>query len=103
MLYGVAFHLFLASFVALPLSALPAVTAMNALAFIAGYVVFFAPGGLGFKEAALTLLLSGFVPAGVAASLSVASRLWSILGEVLPAALLALHRPAPPPGGSGAE
>jgi uncharacterized membrane protein YbhN (UPF0104 family) len=96
-LYGAAFYLFLASFVELPLSALPAVTAINALAFIAGYVVFFAPGGIGFKETATALLLAGMVPAGVAAALAIASRLWSIAGEVLPALFLARGRPSPAP------
>ncbi|HEX8271969.1 MAG TPA: lysylphosphatidylglycerol synthase domain-containing protein [Longimicrobiaceae bacterium] len=96
-LYGAAFYLFLASFVDLPLSALPAVTAVNALAFIVGYAVFFAPGGIGFKETALALLLAGMVPPGVAAALAVASRLWSIAGEVLPALFLARGRPLAAP------
>lgn len=86
--YGAAFHLFLLSFVELPLSALPAVIAINAIAWIVGYVVFFAPGGLGFKEAALALLLAGFVPTAVAASLAIVARLWSIAGEVVPALVL---------------
>jgi len=86
--YGAAFHLFLLSFVELPPSALPAVIAINAIAWIVGYVVFFAPGGLGFKEAALALLLAGFVPGAVAASLALAARLWTVAGEVLPALLL---------------
>lgn len=98
-LYGAAFHLFLASFVALPPSALPAVTAMNALAFIVGYAAFFAPGGLGFKEGALALLLAGLVPAGVAAALAVASRLWTVAGELGPALLLV--RGGAPPSQSG--
>jgi uncharacterized membrane protein YbhN (UPF0104 family) len=92
LLYGAAFHLFLVAFVPLPLSALPAVVAVNALAFIVGYLAFFAPGGIGFKEGALTLLLSGLVPGAVAASLAIASRLWTIAGEVLPAMLLAWRR-----------
>ncbi|MEW5930295.1 MAG: lysylphosphatidylglycerol synthase domain-containing protein [Gemmatimonadota bacterium] len=96
-LSGAAFYLFLASFVELPLSALPAVTAINALAWVVGYLVFFAPGGLGFKEAAMALLLGGLVPAGVAAALAVASRLWTITGEVLPALFLARGRPSPAP------
>jgi hypothetical protein len=94
-LYGVAFHLFLAAFADVPLAALPAVTAINALAFIVGYAAFFAPGGLGFKEGAMALLLAGLVPGGVAAALAVASRLWSIAGELLPALFL-LRGGAPP-------
>lgn len=95
-LYGVAFHLFLRSFVPLPLSDLAAVTAINALAFVVGYLVVIAPGGLGFKEGAIALLLAGLVPPAVAASLAIASRLWTIAAEVLPAVFLARHRrPAP--------
>jgi len=87
-LYGAVFYLFLASFVALPASAIAAATSMNALAFIVGYVAFFAPGGLGFKEGALALLLGGLVPPAVAASLAIASRLWTIAGELIPALFL---------------
>jgi uncharacterized membrane protein YbhN (UPF0104 family) len=96
---GTAFFLFLRSFVDVPLGLLPALTAMNALAFIAGYVAFFAPGGLGFREAALTLLLGSLMPPAVAASLAVAARLWAITAEVLPALALLLsrrRRPAAP-------
>lgn len=91
-LYGLAFHLFLDSFVPLAWSALPAVTAINALAFIVGYVVVIAPGGLGFKEGAIALLLAGLVPPAVAASLAIASRLWTIAAELLPALYLARRR-----------
>ena len=86
--YGVTFFLFLRSFVALPLALLPAVTAIHATAFLVGYLAFFAPAGLGFKDAALTLLLAGLLPSSVAASLAVIARLWSIAGEVIPALLL---------------
>ena len=92
-LYGAAFFLFLRAFVDLPANAFWPVTAINALAFIVGYVVVIAPGGAGFKEGALALLLAGLLPAGVAASLAVLSRLWSIAGEVLPALALGVRRP----------
>ncbi|HEY0153181.1 MAG TPA: lysylphosphatidylglycerol synthase domain-containing protein [Longimicrobium sp.] len=91
-LYGGAFYLFLSAFVTLPLSALGAVTAMNALAFIVGYVVVIAPAGAGFKEGALALLLAGLVPSGVGAALAVAARLWTIVGEALPALVLAARK-----------
>lgn len=95
-LYGGAFYLFLRSLVDLPSTALPAVTAMNALAFIVGYVVFFAPGGLGFKEGALAVLLAGLMPRPVAFSLAIAARLWTIAAEVLPASFLLRGRSAKP-------
>ncbi|HEV2148860.1 MAG TPA: lysylphosphatidylglycerol synthase domain-containing protein [Longimicrobiaceae bacterium] len=94
-LYGLAFYLFLLSFVEVAPAAIPAAIAMNGLAFIVGYLVFFAPGGLGFKEAALAFLLSGLVPTAVAASLAIAARLWTIAAEVLPALVLARRGAAP--------
>lgn len=90
--FGVALFLFLRSFTNLELSALPAIAAINTLAFLAGYLAFFAPGGLGFKDAALTLLLTGIVPPGIAASLAVAARLWNISAEVIPALILLPRR-----------
>lgn len=98
--YGVAFFLFLRSLVELPAALLPTVTAIHALAFLVGYLAFFAPAGLGFKDAALTLLLAGLMPSSVAASLAVLARLWSIAGELLPA--LALLPAGLRPGGPGA-
>lgn len=98
LLSGAAFFLFLLSFVDLPAGAFAAVTAINALAFIVGYVVVIAPAGAGFKETAMALLLAGLLPPGVAASLAVLSRLWSIAGEALPALLLAARRPHAAPG-----
>jgi hypothetical protein len=92
LLYGAVYYLFLRSFVDLPLSALGAATAINALSFIVGYVAVFAPGGLGFKEAAMSLLLGGMVPASVGTSLAVAARLWTIAAEILPALVLARGR-----------
>jgi glycosyltransferase 2 family protein len=86
--YGVAFHLFLSAFHPLPLGTLPDVTAMNGLAFIVGYLVFFAPGGLGYKEGALAFLLATLLPRPVAFALAMAARLWTIAAELIPAVLL---------------
>jgi glycosyltransferase 2 family protein len=87
-LYGATFYLFLSAFHPLPLFTLPAITAMNGLAFIVGYLVFFAPGGLGYKEGALAFLLATLMPRPVAFSLAIAARLWTIVAELLPAAFL---------------
>ena len=95
-LYGIAFHLFLMSFLDIGVNEVGTVIAINALAFVVGYLVIVAPGGLGFKEAAITLLLAGMVPSAVAASMAVASRLWTIAAEVGPALYLAARRPTAP-------
>ena len=97
LLFGVALFLFLRSFTNIEIADLPAIAAINAFAFLAGYMAFFAPGGLGFKDAALTLLLAGIVPPPIAASLAVAARLWNIAAEVIPALILLPRRIRKPP------
>jgi hypothetical protein len=57
---------------------------INALAFTAGFAAFFAPGGVGVREAALVALLGGIV-SGTGARLAIAasSRLWLVLTEIV--------------------
>lgn len=105
LLYGCAFWLFLRSVAPFgPETLLPA-AGVNAASFVVGWVVFLAPGGAGFREAAMTFLLGAYVPAGVAAVIAILSRLWSIAAEILIALLaLVLARKAAPrvPPESGA-
>jgi uncharacterized membrane protein YbhN (UPF0104 family) len=65
--------------------------------YLIGYLVLFSPGGLGFREAALTVLLVGVGAAGQgdAVILGVTSRLWLTVLEVLPGLVSLLVRPAP--------
>jgi uncharacterized membrane protein YbhN (UPF0104 family) len=92
-LYGAALYLFLAALVPrLPPTAVFPLGGMNALAFLVGYLVFVAPAGLGAKEGVLAALLATLVPGSVAALLAVATRLWSVAAEVVPA-LLFLRQP----------
>ena len=90
LLYGGALYLFFSSLVELaPLAAVP-LAGINALSFLAGYLVVVAPAGLGVRELTMTGLLEPLVPLGVAAFLAGLSRLWTILAELLGAlALLA--------------
>lgn len=80
---GIAFYIFAASIVPVPLSRLAAFIAMNAAAYWIGYVSFITPSGLGFREAALALMLAVFFPTPVAIALSLVTRLWSTVGELL--------------------
>jgi uncharacterized membrane protein YbhN (UPF0104 family) len=91
-LYGAAYYLFLLALAPLPLSVVPAAAGVNALSFVAGYVAVFAPGGLGVKEWAMTLLLTPLLPVGVAAVISVAARLWLVVAEVALAGIALLLR-----------
>jgi len=88
LLYGGAFHLFVSSLVELPGSALLPLTGVNALSFLAGYLVFIAPAGLGARELAMTALLAPIVPSYVAAVVAILARLWTIAAELVGAAIV---------------
>lgn len=96
-IYGAAFAMFADSLVGIPLAMVPGLIAANALAFLIGFLVMVTPGGLGAREAALTLLLGPLGSLGLAAVIAVAFRLWLILAEVVGAALVALLPAGPPP------
>lgn len=101
--YGAAFTLFVAALVDVPAAAALPLTGVNALAFLVGYLVFLAPAGLGAREAALAVLLAPYAPAGIAAVVAVAARLWTIAAELVGALLVLLvPRAAAPPPGDGA-
>lgn len=96
-IYGAAFALFADALVGIPPAMIPGLIAANALAFLIGFMVMVTPGGLGAREAALTILLGPLGSLGLAAVIAVAFRLWLILGEVMGAALVALLPAGPPP------
>jgi uncharacterized membrane protein YbhN (UPF0104 family) len=90
---GAAFDFFVRSLTTPEGITVGAMIAVNALAFITGYLVFIAPAGLGAKEGALAAMLSTFLPVPVAALVAIATRLWTVAAEIVPALLL-LPRPA---------
>lgn len=81
-LRGVGFLLVLGAWMSLPWEALPQVLGAFGLAWLLGFVVPLAPGGLGVFEATLTASLSGMVPTGTALAAAVGYRLVSIVAEV---------------------
>ncbi|HYE90636.1 MAG TPA: lysylphosphatidylglycerol synthase domain-containing protein, partial [Terriglobales bacterium] len=83
LLYGVAFWLFVAALVELPAAALLPLAGVNALSFLAGYVVFVVPAGLGVREAAMTTLLAEMIPVYVGVVVAALSRLWTIAAELI--------------------
>jgi uncharacterized membrane protein YbhN (UPF0104 family) len=95
--YGVAFAWF-ARGVTSGVAADPVLfTAVYAASYLVGYLVLFAPGGLGFREVALTTLLiaAGVAGQGEAAVLAATSRVWLTVLEVFPGLIgLALMTPS---------
>ena len=53
------------------------------LAYLAGYLAFFAAGGLGVREGVMLALLAAFLPAYAAATVPIAARLLTLTYEGL--------------------
>jgi len=113
-LYGLNWALYAFSFWvlarSLDLAGSPvAVASAFAGAYVLGYVMLFAPAGLGPREGFLVAFLTPHVGAASAGVLAVVARIWTTVVELVPAgALWAAHvlgRPqgaGDPPGGTGA-
>ena len=97
LLYGAAFHLFVASLIDLPWRTMPQMAGVNALSFFLGYASPL-PGGGGLREVSMAELLQPYMQQGVAAVISLAARLWTIAAELLGGGLVLLlvrGRPLP--------
>lgn len=88
---GTAFYFFICSFYPLDISYIPILSGIYAISFVAGYVTFFTPAGLGVREGSLTVLLSFFIPAPIAIGVALLSRLWLIGVELTILLILLLN------------
>jgi hypothetical protein len=89
-LYGGAYWLLLRSLTPVSAAHLPMLSGVNALSFLAGWIVWIAPAGAGPREVVMKTLLLPILPGGVAAIVAVAARLWSIAAELLAGAIALL-------------
>jgi hypothetical protein len=94
LLAGGAYYLFVTSLTPLRAGSLAPLIGVNALSTLAGFLVVFAPAGLGVRESTMTVLLAPFVPAGVGAVIALLARLWAVLADIIGAipAILSLRR-----------
>jgi hypothetical protein len=69
-------------------------TAAFATSYVIGYLAFVVPAGMAVREAALqkVLLIAGLATVPQAVALSVVSRLWLLIIQVLPALLFLAYR-----------
>ena len=81
--YGAAFFLLVGALVPTSGDLWLRLAGVNALSFLAGYLVVIAPAGLGIREVSMVMLLSPILPAGIASLVAVASRLWTIAAEIV--------------------
>jgi hypothetical protein len=98
-LYGLAFWALGRALFAVPASDLPRYIGVFALAWLAGVVAFFAPGGIGVREAVIAALLAAPLGQANAIVLAAASRI--VLSTIdLVAGATSFGFPARRPGGS---
>jgi glycosyltransferase 2 family protein len=81
---GVAFVLFVTAFVTLDPAQQRHVAGAVAAAYLGGLLAFFSIAGLGVREAVMGSLLLSVMAPPAALVVSVASRLWFTVGEILP-------------------
>ncbi len=63
------------------------------LSWMSGFIVIFAPGGLGVREGMMSLLLSSFIPSPLAIAISFLSRVWITVFEIVVFFIgLAIHK-----------
>ncbi len=83
LLGGLAFYLQANMVFPVPLAHLPAVASFLVISGVISQLAFFIPAGLGIREVSLSLLLSAYVPFGIAVVIALVFRLWMTLSEVL--------------------
>ena len=83
-LYGFSFWLFVKGITVQATPLLP-MAGIFIIAYQIGYLFLFAPGGVGPREAVMTMMLAPFFGAGVPAAIAIAARLWLIAAEAISA------------------
>ena len=82
LLGGLAFYLQANMIFPIPLAHLPAVASFLVISGVISHLAFFIPAGLGIREVSLSLLMSSYVPFGIAVVSALIFRLWMTLSEV---------------------
>jgi hypothetical protein len=93
-IYGIGFYLLILSFYPVNFARIIDLAGVFAISWNLGFLALFAPAGLGVREGILTLLLSFYFPKPVAIIISLLSRIWITVAEVI-FALIALKLLAP--------
>ena len=80
---GVGLYLLVLSIRPIGIKALLILPGAFSLSWIVGFIVIFAPGGLGVREGLFAILLNPIVPGALNIIVSLLSRLWITVGEIL--------------------
>ena len=92
-LYGFAFRLFVTGVVGTAAGPFSAYLATYTISYVVGYIVLFAPAGIGVREGAMLqmLQLAGLATYPQATLITIGSRVWLTLLEVMPALFFWMH------------
>jgi uncharacterized membrane protein YbhN (UPF0104 family) len=90
-LYGLAFEWFCRAVLGEAAGSVQSYTAAWAASYLVGFLAIFAPGGLGAREVAMSLILPplGLATQAQTAVITVASRLWLTIVELIPSVIAA--------------
>jgi hypothetical protein len=93
-IYGVAFELLVRGIFGVAPGSTPAYIAAFTGSYLLGYIAIFTPGGLGVREQSLVGLLGrlGLAQGGAGGVITLASRLWLTVLEVVPGAILLAYQ-----------
>jgi hypothetical protein len=80
---GASFALMTASISNVELWQVPYIGGSFLIAYIGGWIILFAPGGIGVREGILMVLLKTFFATGIAGIIAAAARIWILVAEVL--------------------
>jgi len=80
---GIGFALFVMAVTPIGIDRMVELGRAYVAAYVIGYVALIAPGGLGVREAAITILLQPVLGSGPAAGLALLSRVWVTLSELM--------------------
>lgn len=93
LVYGLAFEIFVKGIFGHAIGGYPTYLAVYTSSYLIGYLFLFAPAGVGFRETAMLQLLqtAGLATHPQAALVTLASRIWLTLLEVVPALFFWMH------------
>lgn len=89
-LFGIAFAVMNASITGLEIAQFPYACGAFVLAFMIGWLVLIAPGGLGVREGILLLILAAIYPSGIAGLIATVARVWIFIIEAVSLGIAAL-------------
>jgi len=81
MIYSLAFYVFVNSITQLESVSIIHFFTILPLCWVVGYIMIFAPGGIGVREGMLIVILSEFLPSEVALVIALSQRIWFTLIE----------------------